>query len=80
MMIILEILGFLICISSGIKLLFAVSVYAGLKGANKWTAEGEQVEINNANLAKAVNTLKLNAIFLVVGGILIFLGETYGGK
>lgn len=80
MMIILEILGFLICISSGIKLLLAVSVYAGLKGANKWTAQGEQVEINNANLTKAVNTLKINAILLVVGGILIFLGETYGGK
>jgi len=80
MMIILEILGFLICISSAIKMLFAVSVYAGLKGANKWTAEGDQVAINNANLKKAVNTLKINSILIVVGGILIFLGETYGGK
>ena len=78
MMIIIEILGFLICISSGIRLLFAASVYAGLKGANKWTAQGEQVEVNNANLKKAVSTLRLNSILLVVGGIMIFLGENYG--
>ncbi|AWH85620.1 hypothetical protein HYN59_11095 [Flavobacterium album] len=77
MLIILEILGFLICLNSGIRLLFAVSVYAGLKGANKWTAQGEQVEINNVNLKKAVNTLRTNAILLVVGGILIFIGENY---
>ncbi len=80
MLIILEILGFIICISSALRLLFAVSVYAGLKGANKWTAEGDQVAINNANLKKAINTMKLNSILLIVGGILIFLGETYGGK
>ncbi|MEL1242917.1 hypothetical protein AAEO56_01475 [Flavobacterium sp. DGU11] len=77
MLIILEILGFLICINSGIRLLFAVSVYAGLKGANKWTAEGDQVAVNNANLKKAVNTLRTNSILLVVGGILIFIGENY---
>jgi hypothetical protein len=78
MMIILEILGFIICINSALRLLFAVSVYAGLKGANKWTAQGDQVGINNANLKKAVNTIKLNSILLVVGGVLIFLGEKYG--
>jgi|GEM_PF-2925778 len=80
MLIILEILGFIICIVAGIRLLFAISVYAGLKGANKWTAQGEQVEINNANLKKAVNSLKINTIMLVVGGILIFLGEMFGGR
>lgn len=80
MLIILEILGFIICIGAGIRLLFAISVYAGLKGANKWTAQGEQVEINNANLKKAVNSLKINTIMLVVGGILIFLGEMFGGR
>ena len=78
MMIIVEILGFIICISSALRLLFAVSVYAGLKGANKWTAQGDQVAINNANLKKAVNSLKLNSILLIVGGIMIFLGEQYG--
>lgn len=78
MLIILEIIGVLICLNCGFRLLFAVSVYAGLKGANKYTAKGEQVEVNNANLAKAVNTLKTNSIMLVIGGILIFVGEYFG--
>lgn len=77
MLIILEIIGYLLCLNAAIRILFAISVYAGLKGANKWTAEGDQVEINNVNLTKAVNTLKHNAILLVVGIILIVIGENF---
>jgi transcription elongation factor Elf1 len=78
MIIILEIIGFLLCINCGLRILFAVSVYAGLKGANKYTAKGDQVEINNANLSKAANTLKKNAILFVIGSILVFIGEYFG--
>ena len=77
-MIFLEILGYLICVNCALRILFAISVYAGLKGANKYTAKGDQVEINNANLAKAVNTLKKNAIMLVIGGILIVVSKYFG--
>jgi hypothetical protein len=78
MLIILEIIGFLICLNCGFRLLFAISVYLGLKGANKYTAKGDQVEVNSVNLAKAVNTLKTNSIMLVIGAILIFAGEYFG--
>lgn len=77
MLIILEIIGAIICLNCVFRLLVGVGAYAGLKGANKLTAKGEQVEINNANLAKAVNTIKLNTIMLVIGAILIFLGENF---
>jgi len=77
MIIILEIIGYLLCLNCGLRILFAISVYLGLKGANKYTAKGEQVEVNNANLAKAVNTLKYNAILLVVGIIFIVIGQNF---
>lgn len=78
MFIILEIIGAIMCLNCALRILFAISVYAGLKGANKWTAQGEQIEVNKVNLKKATNTLKYNAILLVVGIILIILGENFG--
>lgn len=74
---ILFIFGLIICLSAIIRLLLLIGVFFGLHGANKLTARGEQIDVNKRNLVSAKAGLVKNAIILIIGLALVFVGKTW---
>ncbi len=70
----LEVVGYLLAVMGGWRILWRIPMLLGLMGANKLgTAKGSQVEENKGNIEAMKKGIPFALVLLIVGLALIFI-------